>query len=245
MKTIQSSRPWPPFLRPLIGVLIAGCLSCGGNEKASVVHPEIGSPMVLPDSPQVTTLGKIEGPYLLMEVLSPKLLRLGNRDHEEQFELIGLRDGDYPLPEGVDPPSGGTEALKERLRKLRLYKMERMQESLDKKPIWLIRMSEGQPPLVYLFKSVRHSSMKRSKPPPGPAYLINAWLLREGTANMELEGVIHPFYETMMDAQLAAIVEARKATRKGPEAEDIWNRFELQLPDRRYELRIAAIAELF
>jgi hypothetical protein len=65
--------------------------------------------------------------------------------------------------------------------------------------------------------------------PNGQAYLVNAWLLREGKANMILDA-FQPFYNRMLDCQLAALVQTRRDREKSRQSDSLWMRFAPPMP---------------
>ena len=241
-------RPASPRLTRCFWVLLVGaCLGCGaGKQELPPLDESFGSPQLPLDGLIVETLGKLHGPFFLIEVVSPKLVTLGDsRLNSGTFELLGLRDDDYPPQEDdEEAPEIDKETRREYVKELRQYKMKKIEELLGEDPLWVLYQSRRSPPLIYLFRSTHSNSIALTEAPPGPAYLVNAWLLRKGHANMELEGQVHAYYDMMLDSQLTAIAESRSSNKQGSEAEDIWNRFGMSMPDQRYEPRIEAIAKL-
>ncbi len=237
----------PRLPRYLWALLIGACLGCGsGNQELPPLDESFGSPQLPLDGLIVETLGKLRGPFFLIEVVSPKLLTLGDSQlNSGTFELLGLRDDDYPPQEQEEAAlEMDKKTRREYIKELRQYKTKKIEELLGEDPLWVLYQSRRSPPLIYLFRSTHSNSIALKEAPPGPAYLVNAWLLRKGHANMELEGQVHAYYDMMLDSQLTAIAESRRSRKKGPEAEDIWNRFGMSMPDQRYKPRIEAIAKL-
>ncbi len=239
----------PPLISQLIlrasrlALIVAlGLAGCAKNEPVAV-DSRAGSVELWLGSPVVTTLGPLEGPYQLDRVETPRFIHLFDAAMKSTpFDVLGLRDDEYPMTnEQIKELGLGAEGLQQRRLDLRLYMVEQIQALLDKKELWVLRMAETQPPQVYLFHP--RDKTAAGAIPTGAAKLVNAWVLREGIAVMELAGAIHPFYEKMLDAQLAAIGEARRYVADPAAARDVWNRFRLNGPGPQFDARIELLAK--
>lgn len=201
--------------------------------------------MVPVGSPLVTSLGALEGPFTLEKATQPKVvvLRREGAAEAEPFELLGIRNGRYPLAAADDPDRLLTDAQRrEALLEFGRYKTEALEKLLAGRPLWLIRQGNtepGKPTIAYLFAAP--AGAPGATPPTGNLELVNALAPRRGIANLEIDYPDHPLREIMVDCQLAAIAEARHAAANAAEAEDIWTRFGLRLPPGPDDARLAAI----
>jgi hypothetical protein len=66
----------------------------------------------------------------------------------------------------------------------------------------------------------------------GPAQLVNASILRLGQANMELQGVRHPFFDWMLECQLYAIIQSQRNSELN---KSLWTKYEMKMPIEDYE----------
>ena len=214
-------------------LLIALLAGCGGDSSDVVIEIPPISPIMKMDSLLITTLGSLDGPYQWVAAESPSLVKLAKEGAApETFQLLGIRDDDYPRPLTPEEVEEGerrepTEEELAQARRFRAYKMDALKERCQDAPLWMLRWSEGPPVSIYLFQP------KKGATPPsaGEAWLVNAWVLRDGIANMEVVGFVHPYYDSMLDNQLAGIVERRKLKGSPSEASDIWRRFGITMPE--------------
>jgi len=215
-----------------------GLLGCGGEVKVDVPpQVPIGTSEVDLTDPETVSLGAFEGPYYFIRALTPSVIRLADLDAKtENFTLIGLRDGEYPPePKAAKAvPALTPEAAEARQRELFQYKMDALKALCGKNQLWIIRMSDQAPAMIYLYQPL--TSQSDPKRLTGSAQLINALALRRGIATMELEGVRHQCFRMMLDCQLKGVIEAR-----GKKGEDLWRRFGLTLPAGIATTRLAEI----
>jgi len=197
------------------------------------------TPLLKLDSPMVSTLGDLQGPYRFKRATAPDTIVLSGASGAEQtVRLLDLRGEAYPEPTptpGATPatptPTPTAEQIKaaqERKQALAEFQMKALGELLGDGPLWALRLSADDAPLVYLFQPTDRSAA--TAPPKGEANLVQALALRRGVALMVLEGASHPYYEIMLENMEAGIVEARRHADKGKDAPDIWNRFGLRPP---------------
>ncbi len=196
-------------------------------------------------SPLVSSLGALEGPYSLEKASQPKILMLrreGAAD-AEPFELLGIRNGKYPVVAADDPDKLLTEAeRREALLEFARFKMQALEKLLAGRPLWLIRLGAsvpGQPTIAYIFAA--RAGAPADAPPTGDLELVNALAPRLGIANLEIDYPDHPLREIMVDCQLASLAEARQAAADPAQAPDIWTRFRLRFPPGPDDARLAAI----
>ena len=221
-------RRMPLFL----AILLAGC---GGDPADVTIEKPAISPIISVESLEILTLGWLEGPYGWVAAESPSLVQLAKEGAApETFLLLGIRDNDYPRPltpeeEKIGERREPTEEELAQARRFRAYKMDALKERCKDGPLWVLRMSveEDTPAWIFLFKPQKGAT----PPTAGKAWLVNAWLLRDGLANMEVDDIANPFYDRMLDNQLAGIVERRKLKGSPSEASDIWRRFGITMPE--------------
>lgn len=210
------------------------------------------SPQVDLGSVQVQVLGKLEGPYLFSRALSPTTIELADMQAKnEPFVLAGLLDNEYPTPaptvaEGQptptptpEPTQNELEARQKAREALWAFKMESLQKICGSKQLYLIRMSRTPPSKVYLFLPA--APQTNPAQPSGKADLLNARLLLDGAANMELEGVRHPMYDMMLDSQLTSVIKTRKQTASG---DTLWGKYAMTLPPGLCDTRLAELEKV-
>lgn len=224
----------------LLLILIIG--NCHGKFKENAVKPEVASARISLSEPAVVALGKLEGPYTFGQCVTPSRVQLVNAKTKgnEEFRLLGLSEIPYveptptPAPgasrnlgQPAPPPAEDQDVKASRLTAIRNFKMEGLKGLFDTRQLWLVRVSDQAPPMIYLFQSDRQ--MAPDKPATGGATLINAQALRRGVANMDLAlpGIMNQaLADMMLDCQLASYLEAQnnKAT------DNLWTKFKMPLP---------------
>lgn len=228
------SRQIGAILALVICTLLAG--ACGNNKgkiHERPVYKQTATTVLPLNHPLIETLGQLEGPYYFVAATSPCVVKLtGPGNKTALFYMLGLRNQEYPPDPDTDPEDAQSQAVHEAEIETRprlfAFKQKAMAELFGEDPVWLLRMSANpQMPLAYIFKPERPPK-DEGEAPVGPGQLLNALALRRGLATMELEGTVHSFYEMMLDAQLAAIVEARN---QPEDNSNIWNVFHLRVPE--------------
>lgn len=220
-----------PTMLILLPLLLAA--SCGDNKgkiRERPIYTKIATTVLPLNHPLIETLGKLEGPYTFTSADSPVSVKLIDAKGQfETFIMLGLRADEYPPPKDpVDTESQAARDAEIRERpELYAFKQKGLKEVFGDEPVWVLRLSTQKPSLTYIFKPEK-PPVKDKEALVGPGILLNAEVLRKGLTTMELEGVDHPFYGMMLDAQLAAIVEAR---RKPGNNANIWNAFHLRVPE--------------
>ncbi len=217
--------------RLLGAAMVLALIGACAEPPASGVSADgiVGSTTIPLDSPLVRSLGRLEGPYRLDEVLQPRVVRLVRENALESFVVLGLRNAPYQPAEAV--AASGESRRREELVRMGNFKMEQLTALCAERPLYLIRMGEADernPPAVYLFGV--EADLADPAAPTGSAELINALALRRGIANMELDGPLHPFHELMLECQQTALAEARRETVPAEESLSIWNRFSMHPP---------------
>lgn len=253
---MQQTMPLNHRLRSLIaGALAASFMlaALGCSKKLEVVTPPPrlpGSTKIAMDDPTITiAAGKIEGPYIFIKSLSPTLVQIADvQGKQETVKLMGLDDEAYPAPKPkADPkaketPKPEDPVARERLRnEMKAAKMEGIKNTIGTKQIYLIRVTHGNPNMVYMLAP--DSTPLPGKPLSGQATIINAQAVRDGVANIDLKtpGASNdPLFDIMIDSQLAFLVEHK---RKGASSQnaDIWSKFQMQMPEGTYANRLAQL----
>jgi hypothetical protein len=176
--------------------------------------------MVNLDTPMVSILGQLEGPYTLSGVLGLNRLQLTNPKGEKlDFALLGLRAEPYPP---VPPEANSVENTPVDPQEFKDYLASMYQGYLGNQPFWILRMSSGAQAGGYLFKPGQTAN-----PTHGQAELINATLLRKGYGLLDLNDASQPFFDVLAECQRAALSEYDARTAAGDSA---WYHFSLTFP---------------
>jgi hypothetical protein len=169
--------------------------------------------MVDLDGLEVSTVGKLTGPCILMEATGPCTARLApiNRPAEE-FRLIGLSDSDgMTEEEAASLNEHEKKDREERLAMLNGLRRAGIGVACGTSRLWMIRFSKpapDQPTPIFLFKPT--TDVVGVATPIGQGTLINAMLLRDGKASL-LTSQRQPFLDPwMLECQLAALIHARR-----------------------------------
>lgn len=210
----------------------------------------LGSPKVNLDTMEVQSLPDLEGPYIFIEAKAPnRIVLTDTKAQTEEFELIGIQVAPYPAApklddkgKAIEPTEEETEARVARNRELREFTAEALKEYCGDRRLYLSRLSDWKPSLIYLFLPDTPATLN-DPVPHGKATLINAWLLRQGSAFMYLEGERHPFHEQMLDCQIRAIREAGKPGMGRDIRGDFWGKYDLEYPEQPIKARMEAMEE--
>lgn len=207
-------------------------VACGdkGKLRDRPVYTQPATTMIPLNHPLIETLGKLEGPYRLGSAVSPLAVSLIDPTGKtELFMILGLRADEYPPDqEPADAESQATRDAEIKARpQLYAFKNKALADFFGNDAVWVLRMNSQEPAIAYIFKPEK-PPLEADERPTGPGQLLNAEILRRGLATMDLEGVELPFYNMMLDAQLAAIVDARA---NPLDQTSIWNAFHLRVPE--------------
>lgn len=246
--TLMNKKPLSLGPMLIFAVLLTALGSCRGKPTPTPLG-EPAVPTVGLDQPEVTSLGKLEGPYYFSQALSPTVIELTSMDAKnESFKLIGLSDNDYSTAppsaaassstptQPENKPTETPEAIKQRQDQIKAFKMEGLKSLCGTNKLWLLRVPTDQPPnLAYLFLPL--SSQSDNQRLTGSATLINAQALRQGLANIDLDGEDHPFFPMMLDCQLASIIQSAQAKK----SDTLWSKFEIKMPPGPQDDRMAEL----
>lgn len=233
--------------------LALAALGCG--KKIKVEPPPMrdpGSTKVTMDDPVVrVSVGVPEGPYIFIKALSPTLVQIADiKGKQEVVKLMGLNDESYPAPKpkpdpkAKETPKPEDPVAKERLRnEMKAVKIEGIKNTIGTKQVFLIRVTRQAPSLVYMLAP--DSVPLPGKPLTGQATLINAQVLRNGMANLNMKtpgASSDPLLDIMIDSQLAFLIELK---RKGASSQntDIWSKFQMQMPEGAYADRLVRLEQ--
>ena len=215
-----------------------------------------GSTIVSLDSPEMLTLGKVEGPFLFVRANGPARAMLGYLGDAGAspltIELIGLGQGEMTPPE-EDPaadespeaaagesdttdaqPAGDPTRDIAAARKLMT---DALAETCQEGRLWFLPMAApgpNQSAQGYLLRLVEGEAGSGDRlPASGRVELLNARLLRDGKALMPAALQPHPFLQRMIDSQVAAMVEAESGRARGT----LWDQYKLRTPDDEFFVR--------
>lgn len=220
-----------------VASLIIMALCCAPKYTTDRKKNDVAPLTLRLNNQELTSLGRMQGPYKFSEAVTPSLVQLIDmQDHEEMFKLIGLCDYEYPVADMSTQRSGNkqssidVEVLKTRMFHIQDAKKQALKDLCGDHLLWLVRMSDTNPSMIYLFmpskKQKNHNKLS------GPTQLVNASILRMGLANMELQGVRHPLFDWMIECQLYAIIQSQRNTEM---TQSLWTEYEMQMPMEDYE----------
>ena len=180
------------FARGLLTAALAlAALGCGNKFKGTAPeYREAGSPKFALNDPTLTSLGKMDGPYVYLKNITPATIQITNAQGKTEIvKLLGLGEEAYPDPTPVatakEKPKAEDPAVKARRRvEIIAFKMEAFKGICGTNQIFLIRMTRQAPSLVYMI--VPDVPQMPGQPMTGEGTLINALVLRRGLATLEL-----------------------------------------------------------
>ena len=225
----------------LLPAVIALCLACNRQPTLDMTGIEPGSPLVSLETPTMLILGKMQGPWRLEKVLSPVKVSLTKENVTQEFRVLGLHPDEYADPSAAAKGNVALEPEEQRrVDEIQSYKIDGLTRILKDVPIWVMAVSEDQPPLAHLFIPQDPAA----KAQPGKkAWLVSARALRDGVASMHLDDVPYELRETMLDCQFAAIAESLQETENRAQSANIWSRFDLRLPPPQWDGRLDAMEQ--
>lgn len=219
--------------------------ACGQGRSATEpdMDERAGRTLVRLDTIPIKILGELEGPYYALGAASPDMLEMTTPEGQSfSCRLAGIRENDYRRT-GQDLTLEQLKARRAWLQQFQAFKRKQVKRVIGVEALWLIRLSEEPVPMVYLFDPVEGDAGNHQTPPRGRAHLVNALLLREGAANMELSPPYHMFYDMMLECQLVAMLEARRSGAEKAGNVSIWSRYDLRPPLPGLEDRLEQLAE--
>ncbi|MCL5271591.1 MAG: hypothetical protein M1457_13795 [bacterium] len=234
-----AGRGWAALASAL--ALLPALWGCTTKETPYLPPRPVAYTAIPANSPEITTLGALEGPYQYVRAATPTTIILADdKGTTQAVVLLGLLDDRYgpPAPPPGQTPPAETPPTPEELEKkaqaekawheeLDAFARAGLDKVCDKAKVFVLRMSGDTPPKVYLFMPESQAAATTAVATGAPVELVNAVVLRKGLANMELGGIPHPFYDMMLDCQLASIVETAAAAKEEP---SIWSRFQIKMP---------------
>jgi hypothetical protein len=210
-----------------------------------------GAPSTLQglDSSLIAMLGPLDGPFIFVAAAAPNMLVLNAADGSSVTVILaGLRNEPYPAPPEAAQTDGVTngnepidaQVAEQRRREIGSFQTKALADLLAGKQLYLQRLIDDPPPLVYLYEA---RPSPGGKPPAGQATLVQSLALRRGAALMEVGGAPHPFYDTMLDNMTAAIVEARRSQARAEDSANLWKRFAPPLPPQITDEALTAMGK--
>jgi hypothetical protein len=221
----------------LLAVVQNSCRHAANPENLSGAAWQTASTIVNIQGPEIALLGRLEGPGIVLNVLSSSQLELGGINRPpEVVRLVGLGAGDGMADDQLAVLSDAERQERtDRLRGVEAYCRKALEQFCGSERHYFIRMSPAAPDLpsfVYLLQPIASTNTSgRLDSPDGQAHLVNARLVRDGKAILDLQQVQPDYmYERMLDCQLAALVKGADDRRKGRTGQSIWTLWQFPFP---------------
>jgi len=240
-------------------VLAACALALGCGNPYGLPDPAdsfVDSEDIRIDSVETESISDMEGPYIFIKARTlNEVVLADNHANTGLYYLVGLKIDEYQDPglvnrEGEQDDHGlrmtpdEVQAVADRKALLQKLRSDALQDHLGDGEFWIMRMANTHPAPIYLFRLHDDVVMQDQRPVSGGATLINAELVRKGSALMEVMGRRHPYYQRMLDCQAKAILDQRHGRDPGLDTPSIWKSFDLYFPEDRPGKRFRYVEEL-